>query len=50
MLFWNHVYHFSTQSLVRMVDAAGFRITTSILVRRGMIEVVAVSREHSSAE
>ena len=42
MLFWNHVYHFSTQSLVRMVDAAGFRIrNVNPKVRRGMIEVVA---------
>jgi hypothetical protein len=26
MLFWNHVYHFSTETLTRMMEAAGFRI------------------------
>ena len=26
MLFWNHVYHFSGETLIRMMEAAGFSV------------------------
>ncbi len=26
MLFWNHVFHFSTETLVKMIEKAGFKI------------------------
>jgi 2-polyprenyl-3-methyl-5-hydroxy-6-metoxy-1,4-benzoquinol methylase len=42
MLHWNHVYHFSTQSLVRMIESAGFTVRHVLpKISRGMISVVA---------
>jgi ubiquinone/menaquinone biosynthesis C-methylase UbiE len=42
MLWWNHVYHFSTQSLTRMIERANFRIKSVVPnVKRGLITVIA---------
>ncbi len=45
MLWWNHVYHFSTQSLVRMAEHAGFIICMVIPnLKKGMIQLIAKKR------
>jgi SAM-dependent methyltransferase len=43
MLRWNHVYHFSTQTLTAMITAAGFEPATIIAgPRRNDIKIIAV--------
>ncbi|MBA3015414.1 MAG: methyltransferase domain-containing protein [Proteobacteria bacterium] len=42
MLLWNHTFHFSSQTLVRMITQAGFVIVrTHVEKSRGLVEVFA---------
>lgn len=51
MLWWNHVYHFSMQSLVRMLEKGGFKVKMiAPNLKKGLVEIIAKNTKLSQKQ